>query len=200
MPGDTLTEICGISVAPSEELGYPQEAIAGPGEYRVSWRRIQVDGKKGGQCTSVFPLPSLRPPFDELIALLDVPPQAKLHQPIHLTLTVRNHQPKRSANITVQLEPDPSDAFVVAGIRSGRLPVLLPGDEHKVSWKLIPIECGYVHVPKLKVLDRRNVGSDGQDPEGEPVKIVDIRVEHRRVREDTVEEKRMGIAPVLVLP
>jgi hypothetical protein len=92
---------------------------------------------------------------DNVVALLDVPPQGTLHVPMSLTLTIRNYHPTRSANIIVQLESDSMDGFVVSGLRNGRVPVLLPGSEEKLIWNIIPIECGYVKVPRIKVTDRR---------------------------------------------
>jgi len=131
----------------------------------------------------------LRPPLDTLVALLDVPPQANLHIPITLTLTIRNYHPTRSANITVHLEPDSLDSFVVSGLRSSRVPVLLPGSEEKLVWRMIPIECGYVKVPRIKVIDRRkaiplsqNSGESGMPNDassGDIVKVVDVRGDSR---------------------
>jgi hypothetical protein len=116
---------------------------------------------------------------------------AKLHVPLNMKLTIRNHHPSRTANIYVQLDPDASDGFVVSGLRSGIVPTLLPGTEHTLLWKLIPIECGFVRVPKLKVIDRRQVATP-QNPEnaavetsaenessGNAVKIVDTRWDGR---------------------
>jgi len=150
--------------------------------------RITPDGTPGALAVSRFPLPPLRPPVDELIALLDVPPTAQLHVPIELRLIVRNRHPSRSANIVVQLEPDGSDGFVVAGLRSGRMPILLPGGEESITWKLIPVDCGFVKLPRLKVSNRRKAGAVAQaaagqavevETDGDIVKIVDVRWDHR---------------------
>jgi hypothetical protein len=99
-------------------------------------------------------------------------------------LTIRNHHPTRSANVTVQLEPDPADGFVAAGVRNGRVPILLPGAEERLTWRLIPLECGQIALPRLKVMDRRRVlGSGTSDTEvesqGELVKVVDVRRDER---------------------
>ena len=93
--------------------------------------------------------------------------------------------------MTVQLEPDAADAFIVAGLRHGRVPILLPGTEERLTWNLIPIECGFVRIPRVKVVDRRRAiqvagshptpGGEGvQGSEGEDVKIVDVRWEARQ--------------------
>lgn len=176
-------------------------------------------GEHGPVSTSRFPLPPLRPPTDGLVALLSVPPLAKLHVPVSLHLTIRNQHPSRSANVTVQLDPDPSDGFVVAGLRSGRVPILLPGGEEKLCWKLIPVECGYVKIPKLKVVDRRKTIASSQgiggpnaevETEGEVVKVVDVRLDrrhqgteadgHEGVDATKPEEGADGMGTVLVLP
>lgn len=185
--------------------------------------RILPDGTYGAPAVTRFPLPPLRPPTDGLIALLDGPTTARLHTPIPLRLTIRNRHPTRSANVTVQLDADMADAFVVAGLRHGRIPILLPGAEESVTWNLIPVECGLVKVPGVKVLDRRSAvqiapgqqqpqvpgqGAQGETAqvEGEEVRIVDTRWEGRKERVDG--EPGFGIGQiaktngvyVLVLP
>ncbi|KAG2740416.1 hypothetical protein P692DRAFT_201872440 [Suillus brevipes Sb2] len=75
----------------------------------------------------------------QLITLFDVPSFAKLHASTPIHLTVRNRHSSRSANVSVTLDVDPSDAFIVAGSRNDRLPILLPGSEEKLLWKLISL-------------------------------------------------------------
>ncbi|KAJ6631526.1 Gryzun, putative trafficking through golgi-domain-containing protein [Mycena sp. CBHHK59/15] len=216
LTGDEFCDICRISLATGDDLDLEEEAITGPGRYEVKWRRIMGPGDRGPLSSSIFTLPSLRPPKDGVIALLDVPPTAKLHVPLSLTLTVRNRHPSRSANVTIQLEPDVSDGFVVAGIRSGRIPIMLPGAEEKVTWRLIPIECGYIKVPRIKIADKRRVIASAQglrDPnaevetEGEVVKIIDLRLDRTRDRKisgrvsvESAEDREDRLASVLVLP
>ncbi|PBK82765.1 hypothetical protein ARMGADRAFT_684202 [Armillaria gallica] len=177
VPGDEFSGSCRISLQGDE-----QQAIPGPGTYLVQWHRIHNDGTRGTTSTSVFPLPPLRPPTDGLIGLLQISPVARLHEGLPLILTIRNNHPTRSASCTVHVEPDPSDGFVVAGLRSGRLPILLPGAEEKILWNLIPVECGYVKLPKIRVVDHRksntNVGEG--EVEGQAVKIVDVRLDRRK--------------------
>ncbi|RPD57771.1 hypothetical protein L226DRAFT_490820 [Lentinus tigrinus ALCF2SS1-7] len=184
LAGDELCDRCRIYVVPDEDV--PEEPIQGPGEYEVTWHRVLPDGSQGAPATSRFPLPPLQPPSDGLIALLDAPTTARLHTPAPLRLTVRNWHPTRSANVTVQLEADAADAFVVAGLRHGRIPILLPGAEESVTWNLIPIESGLARVPRVKVLDRRSAvvvagqsQPDAAQTEGDEVKIVDVRWEGR---------------------
>jgi hypothetical protein len=146
---------------------------------------------------------------------MSVPPAAKLHTPITMSLNIRNLHPSRSANITVQLEPDLSDSFVISGLRSGRVPILLPGAEERLIWQLIPVECGYVRVPKIKVMDRRTTTTGEVETEGEAVKVVDVRWDRRVAGadegEDAVDAPEAesgkdpapgidGITTVLVLP
>jgi len=123
----------------------------------------------------------LRPPQKNIVALLDVPAAATLHVPLDLTLLIRNYHPTSSASIVCQLDTDSIDTFVVSGLRSGRLPILLPGAEERVIWRLIPMECGHIRLPKIKVYNRRVTTSvqfensaEGQD-EGEIVDVFDVR-------------------------
>ncbi|KAG7449712.1 uncharacterized protein BT62DRAFT_1002032 [Guyanagaster necrorhizus] len=179
VPGDEFSGLCRISLQGGEQY------IPGPGTYLVQWCRIHDDGTRGSTSTSVFPLPSLRLPTDGLVGLLQISPVARLHQALPLTLRICNNHPTRSATCTVHVEPDPSDGFVIAGLRSGRVPILLPGTEEKILWNLIPIECGYIKLPKIKVVDHRkliiNVQGIGEsEVEGQAVKIVDVRLDRRR--------------------
>ena len=154
----------------------------------VATSRVLKDGSDGSLTTTIFQLPVLNPPTDGLIALLDVPTIATLHVPIPLRLTIRNNRPTRSANITVHIEFDTSDGFVLAGLRSGRLPILLPGAEEEVRWNIVPVECGLVRVPRIRVVDRRVPfgAPEGQrdEGEGEQVEVVDLRRDARAGAEE----------------
>ena len=173
--------------------------------------RLLPTGEPGSLSTTRFSLPPLKPPMDDLIVLLDLPPTGKLHVPMVMKLTMRNNHPSRTAVVTVHLEPDASDGFVVAGLRSGRVPMLLPETEATLNWKLIPVECGFVKVPKLKVIDRRKAivppGQEsvvpplepGSDAEGDIVKLVDVRWDGRSESGD--EARAAGdIGSVLIIP
>ncbi|KZT21090.1 hypothetical protein NEOLEDRAFT_1244812 [Neolentinus lepideus HHB14362 ss-1] len=213
-PGDEYSVVCRIHIVLDEDEDYEKNPLPGPGEYEVLWRRILPTGEFGPSTASRFPMPSLRPPAEGLIALVDVPSTAKLHTPVLLRLTVRNGQLSRSANVTVQLEPDPSDGFIATGLRSGRLPILLPGAEETILWQLIPLECGFVKLPIIKVMDMRKVTSRDQGeskPDGEPVKVVDIRWEsksedgsedqaRRSIDSSDSESDRPVVPSILVLP
>lgn len=158
-------------------------------------------GQYGPLSSTHIPLPLLRPPRETLIALLNVPTTARLHTPTPMHLTIRNRHASRSAVISVSLDPQASDGFVVAGLRNGRMPLVLPGGEERVTWNVIPIECGYVKVPGVRVVDhRRGSGGEegaaaavGEGREGEVVKVVDVRFEGRRGEGE-------GLHTILVLP
>lgn len=150
-----------------------------------------------------------------MIALVDVPTIAKLHTPIQIRMIIRNRRATRSANIIVQVDFDPSDGFILAGLRGGRIPILLPGGEETLVWNAIPIECGYINLPKIKVTDRRAVVTSqaGTTPEAarevdaEPVTIVDARRDERvsvhpeRLESDTGEKVKdaRGSSDIFVL-
>ena len=89
--------------------------------------------------------------------------------------------------------------------------MLLPEMETTLCWKLIPVECGFAKVPKIKVVDRRKAivppGQEafmpspepGSDAEGDIVKLVDVRWEGRN--EGGEEARAAGdIGSVLILP
>ncbi|EKM53402.1 uncharacterized protein PHACADRAFT_163712 [Phanerochaete carnosa HHB-10118-sp] len=199
LPGDEFSDCCRAAIGAVAETA--DEHIPGPGAYEITWRRILPDGGQGSLATSRFPLPPLKPPADELVALLDVPTQAKLHVPVQMRLTVRNLRQSGAANVVVQIEFDPSDGFVLAGLRSGRIPVLLPGSEEALMWNMIPIECGYARVPRIRVTDRRTPtgGADAQDSEGEALSVVDDG--HDRLSGGSTNRKgSISDGVVLVLP
>lgn len=118
----------------------------------------------------------------------------------------------------MQLEPDANDAFLIAGQRKALVPMLLPGAEAQLVWSLIPMECGFIRVPKIQVVDKRKSGliassATADEPpateeEGTPVRVFDLRREERvevvetdETPEGTPRGVNMGsIGPVLVLP
>ncbi|KAI0724685.1 Gryzun, putative trafficking through golgi-domain-containing protein [Fomitopsis betulina] len=203
LAGDEFCDRCRVSLAVRDDVPEGQD-IPAPGTYELTWRRILPDGGHSTPASTRFSLPTLRPPRDGLVALLDVPPTAKLHTPFILRLIVRNRQPTRSANVVVHLETDNNDAFIVAGLRNGRLPIILPGGEETLLWKLVPIECGFVRIPRIRVSDRRtDPGAPIDEPHDRNVNIVDVRADERGgLQEDgTVEEVGLAGQPViLVLP
>lgn len=205
--GDELAHVCHIALTHSGDEDSNNNPVSSPGSYQICWRRIRNNGERGSVSTSVFPLPSLSPPVEGLLALLSVPPTATLHVPITLTLTVRNYHLCKSANVIVQLDLDASDGFVIAGLRSGRVPILMPGAEEKLTWKLIPIECGYIKVPRIKVMDLRRAtasdgesGTEGAESKGEVVKIIDVWIDHRTISDAVGEDSRAEQCSILVLP
>ncbi|KAG0708617.1 Gryzun, putative trafficking through golgi-domain-containing protein [Suillus ampliporus] len=212
LPGDEFCNVSRISLSPREEQVPGDEKITGPGDYEVVWRRVLPGGGRGRQSITRFALPALVVPQDELIALLDVPSTAKLHVSTPIHLTVRNRHSSRSANIAVTLDLDPSDAFIVAGLRNGRLPILLPGTEEKLSWNLIPIECGHVKIPRIKVMDVRRAAPPSQgvgvpstevDVEGEAVNVVDVRADWNTASagdNSVATSQQDGASTILVLP
>lgn len=203
LTGDQFSDVCRIALT----LVEGGEVLLGPGEYVLTWKRhgpyscfgirymsndgtqsrVLSSGKYGPRSSTHIPLPLLRPPRDALVALLNVPTIAKLHTPTPMHLMVRNRHTSRLAVISVSLDPQASDGFVVAGLRSGRLPLVLPGGEERVTWNVIPIECGYVKVPRVRVMDHRSGG------EGEVVRVVDVRFEGWKGREE--EEHTILVLP-----
>ncbi|EKM81164.1 hypothetical protein AGABI1DRAFT_37866 [Agaricus bisporus var. burnettii JB137-S8] len=223
-PGELCSEdgfnISSRFVVPTSENESETSSLS-PGHYTIHWRRISENGERN-QHPSVtrILIPSLNPPRENVIALLDVPPIAKLHVPLELNLSIRNYHPTLSANVLCQLEIDVEDAFVASGLKSGRIPILLPGAEEKITWRLIPMECGHVQLPKLKVFNRRKLissssttqaqstldGSSGGG-EGDVVNIVDIRRDRKSGSEKDPSSGNVGagvgkdgLMSVLVLP
>ncbi|KAH7883282.1 Gryzun, putative trafficking through golgi-domain-containing protein [Phlebopus sp. FC_14] len=214
LTGDQFCDVCRVSLALTEGEIMVGNLVPGPGEYVVEWRRITPSGTYGPRSTSSFTLPPLRPPRDGLVALLTVPSTAKLHVPTPMHLSVRNLHSSRSAVVSVSLDPHALDGFVVAGLRSGRLPLILPGAEEKLTWNLVPIECGLVRVPTVKVVDYRGVPlpaddmpSAGVEHEGgEVVKVVDTRFGGRKGgilegdQKVDKDEDGQAMGTILVLP
>lgn len=111
-----------------------------------------------------------------------------LHIPITVTVTIRNRHAWRTADIYLQIEP--SDHFVLSGLRSGSLPVLLAGSEEHMSFNLIPISCGTVRLPVFKLLDRRKENEERKSSEGvegeKKVSIIDARLEERNEKGEEI--------------
>ncbi|KAI0034857.1 Gryzun, putative trafficking through golgi-domain-containing protein, partial [Vararia minispora EC-137] len=177
-PGDEFAAVARVSMMLEDEAG-SEDAIAGPGHYELVWRRINPDGTHGPLSTSNFALPPLTPPRPGLLALLTLPASARLHVATHAHLLLRNLRAERTADISVSLEADPAgEPFLVAGARNARVPTLMPGTEVRLSWILVPLECGYVRAPRVRVVDRRGEGEN----EGIVVRVIDTRREGRGER------------------
>ncbi|KAF8119406.1 Gryzun, putative trafficking through golgi-domain-containing protein [Boletus edulis] len=201
LTGDQFSDICLVELGSTEDD--TDDVLPGPGKYELTWKRILSPGHHGPRSSTYISLPLFRPPRETLVALLSVPATAKLHTPNPIHLTVRNRRGSRSAVISVALDLQPSDGFVVAGLKSGRLPLVLPGTEARVTWNVIPIECGYVKVPRVKVMDHRRGGGGEEgtagekDGEGEVVRVVDVRFEQLRWEGEGGEG---DVGTILVLP
>lgn len=98
------------------------------------------------------------------------------------------------------------------------MPLLLPrGGEEKIVWKVVPIDCGWVKIPRVRVVDRRKAvgqgaaGASGQggaaagaqatSESGDIVKVVDVRYDVRREADGgAFVDGNPGVGTVLVLP
>lgn len=133
----------------------------------------------GNQTITTISLPDLNPPTIGLTAIIDPPAIGKLHNPFNLTLSIRNNDIIRSADLTIALESN--EGFVVAGIKSGTIPLLLPGTEDSLTFTLIPLSAGAVKLPTFKVnragkLDQTTTGRSSNGATlGDAVPIVDER-------------------------
>lgn len=135
--------------------------------------------------TTTLTLPELKPPTLGTVVLLEPPTIARLHVPFTLPVRIRNNDSRNSAELSLLLEP--SEGFVVAGLRSGSLPVLLPGTEQSLLFNLIPIMAGTTKLPMFRITQRlpdRSHGSSSRtsiDAEvrqagGQAVDVVDVRL------------------------
>ncbi|KLO13661.1 hypothetical protein SCHPADRAFT_852230 [Schizopora paradoxa] len=189
-PGDDFVVFSSLSLAPPENYFIDNSSsLPEPGCYEISWRRTTSMDDFVAQTR--IRLPQIQPPPDRLIALMRLPSTVHLHKPFLLEIVLRNLHQTRTACPSVSLDLDASDAFVVAGLRLGQLPTLLPGAEARVSWQLYPLECGpVVSLPKIRIFNKRKspatqlgamseVASGDADGEEEEVKIVDVRRDDR---------------------
>lgn len=75
------------------------------------------------------------------------------------------------------------------------------------------MECGYVQLPKIKVMDRRIMNTGESEVEGDDVKVVDVRWDRRAAgeNEEVIDARRSiessggntgvsGATTILVLP
>jgi hypothetical protein len=184
--------------------------------YPEPFGRVFDGEKRGEPSLTQIAIPALELPHETVVALVDIPTVAKLHTPLNLTLSIRNYHPTLSANILCHLETDNVDTFVVSGLRSGRLPILLPGAEERVVWRLIPLECGHMQLPKIKIFNRRkaltpaqvqnSAEGPGGSSEGEIVEIIDVRRDGRiSLEADSgsgagLKDDRPGQMTILVRP
>lgn len=79
----------------------------------------------------------------------------------------------------------------------------MPGAEERLTWKLIPIECGHVRLPRIRVTNRRKLMTS--EVEGlsdvETVKVIDVRM--RQQHSADLSQQPGGqdeLGTILVLP
>lgn len=125
-----------------------------------------------------------------MTVLIEPPAVAKLHVPFTLPVKLWNGNQHRTAELSFFLEP--TDGFVVAGLKSATLPLLLPGTAEELVFNVIPISVGVRRLPNFKVTlrtipqkgqeegdPRRSTDTLGGTGTGEIVEIVDMRWDER---------------------
>jgi hypothetical protein len=124
--------------------------------------------------------------------LIEPPAVAKMHVPFTLPVKLRNGNQHRTAELSFFLEP--TDGFVVAGLKSATLPLLLPGTAEELVFNMVPIQVGILRLPYFRVTLRTfpQKGQEESDPRrspdmlggtgtGEIVESVDMRWDERDV-------------------
>ena len=125
-----------------------------------------------------------------MTVLIDPPAVAKLHVPFALPVKLWNGNQHRTAELSFFLEP--TDGFVVAGLKSATLPLLLPGTAEELVFNVVPITVGVRRLPNFKVTLRTmpQKATEESDPQrstdtlggtgtGEIVEPVDMRWDER---------------------
>ena len=125
-----------------------------------------------------------------MTVLIEPPAVAKLHVPFTLPVKLWNGNLHRTAELSFFLEP--TDGFVVAGLKSATLPLLLPGTAEELVFNAVPITVGVRRLPNFKVTLRTmpQKGTEESDPQrstdtlggtgtGEIVEPVDMRWDER---------------------
>lgn len=133
-----------------------------PGEMRLTWRRV---GNEESTATTAITLPQLNPPGDDLVAFVEPPATVRLHVPFTLRLVIQNRHASRTADLALQLEPN--EHFVLSGLRTGRVPLLIAGAQEELLFNAIPLTCGELRLPVIKLLDRRSAINAHTDPYGD---------------------------------
>ncbi|KAF8511539.1 Gryzun, putative trafficking through golgi-domain-containing protein [Gautieria morchelliformis] len=178
--GDKYSVVSRFIIFSEDEVELP-EVLPPPGKYQISWSRLGSSGLRGAIAVTRISLPYLSVPRDNVDALLELPADGVLHVPMTITVTIRNRHPWRTADLYLQVEP--SDHFVLSGLRSGSLPVLLAGSEEHLGFNLIPVSCGTVRLPTFKFLDRRKEKQEqksGEENEvDKKVPVIDARLQER---------------------
>ena len=125
-----------------------------------------------------------------MTVLIEPPAVAKLHVPFALPVKLWNGNQRRTAELSFFLEP--TDGFVVAGLKSATLPLLLPGTAEELVFNVIPISVGVRRLPNFRVTlrttpqkrqeegdSRRSTETLGGTGTGEIVEAVDLRWDER---------------------
>ncbi|KAG8829043.1 hypothetical protein FRC17_007182 [Serendipita sp. 399] len=149
--GDTFAvdSVIGIRSVDQFDETSADTPIQSPVRLDILWKRADTAHPNTPIATTVIMLPELYPPQLGLSIIIDPPATAQLHVPFTLLIKIRNNDILHSADLSFSLEP--TDNFVTAGMRSGRLPLILPGTEELLGINLIPTAVGVVKLPLFKV-------------------------------------------------
>ncbi|GJJ08598.1 hypothetical protein Clacol_002817 [Clathrus columnatus] len=137
-----------------------------------------IDGSPGNTATTDVSIPPFAAQPDSVHAVLELPATGILHVPFIAILRILNQHPWKTFDGYFQLEP--SDHFVVSGLRSGALPLVVGGCEERIPFKLIPVSCGIIQLPAFQITDRRK-GPAAREQEGAVKRypVIDGRIEER---------------------
>jgi len=154
-----------------------------------------------------------------MTVLIEPPAIAKLHVPFTLPVKLWNGNQNRTAEFSFFLEP--TDSFVVAGLKSATLPLLLPGTAEELVFNVVPLTVGVCQLPNFKVTLRTlpQRGQEENDPQRstdtlggtgavEIVESVDMRWDERdaegvriyRTEADSSVRQIDGSMSLLVIP
>ncbi|KAJ3124893.1 hypothetical protein HK100_011068 [Physocladia obscura] len=113
----------------------------------IEWKRKQAD--ENDWVFSVIRFPSFDLSYPDVWALLDLPGETKVGNPISLSYRIQNSSSTTMLDLNVLVEP--SDAFVFSGYKALQHMRLLPLSERILKFVTVPLISGSCKLPRVKV-------------------------------------------------
>jgi len=109
--------------------------------------------------------------------------------PVKCSLSLHNTNSQSTAR--VQLRAEQNDSFIIDGLRQGVLPIMVPEAVIVLEFVLIPLACGSLSIPDIRVWDIREYVKEGEQSAeeqlGREIRVVDSRKPEETQGEDLTE-------------
>ncbi|KAJ3241281.1 hypothetical protein HDU81_001266 [Chytriomyces hyalinus] len=133
--------------------------VMSSGGLKLKWKRVSADN----WCESVLKIPELDLSYPDVWTYIELPGEARVGKPFSLSYRIQNSS-MMMQELDMQIEP--SDAFVFSGCKVLHQMHLLPFSERSIRFVVVPLAAGVCKLPKMKVTRQVVRMFEGDEPAG----------------------------------